>query len=64
MNDEKNPLRDPIVDEVRRVRLTIDREHGSSFEGYTAHLRQIQKQYSDRIVVRQAGPGPGTPKAR
>ncbi len=57
-----DPIRDPIVDEVRQVRLEIDRQYGSSFDSYTAHLRQIQEQYRSQLVSRDArprDPGPG-----
>ena len=47
--------RDPIVDEVRRIRLEIEAEHG----GAEAHLKQVlarQKALGSRLVSRKPRP--------
>ena len=43
-------LSDPIVDEVRRIRLDIEREYGGDLHAYCQHLRRIQKKFGDRLV--------------
>jgi hypothetical protein len=42
--------KDPIIEEVRKIRLTIEEEcHGNS-EEILRHAMEIQKKYSDRLV--------------
>jgi hypothetical protein len=42
--------RDPIVEEVRRVRREIEAECGNDAQKYFEHLTELQKQYTDRLV--------------
>ena len=48
--------RDPIVDEVRRVRREIEAACGNDPQRYYEHLTELQKKYADRLV--RLGPKP------
>ena len=41
---------DPIVDEVRRVRLEIEREIGRGRKAFYRHALKLQKGLGDRLV--------------
>lgn len=45
-------FKDPIVEEVRKIRLEIEQECGGTSEAYSAHLERIQEQWKDRLVNR------------
>lgn len=45
--------KDPIVEAVRKERLAIERECGSSFEGIAAQAMKIQEAVKDRLADRQ-----------
>jgi phosphoserine phosphatase len=40
----------PIVEEVRRRRMEISARFDHDLEKYAAHLKEIQRQYQDRVV--------------
>lgn len=42
---------DPIVAEVRRVRLSLEAESGNSFADIYAHALKVQNEVSDRLVT-------------
>ena len=44
---------DPIVDEVRRVRLEIERKLGSDREAFYRHVHKVQKALGNRVVCRK-----------
>jgi len=49
--------RDPIVEEVRRVRRQIEARHGNDLDKLFAHYKRLQRKYAGRLV-------PPPPKAR
>jgi len=53
--------RDPVVDEVRRVRMQIDSECEEDSEKYFAYFQRLQRQYGERLVRRspRRRPKPG-----
>jgi hypothetical protein len=44
--------KDPIVEEVRKIRHEIEAESGDDFERIFSSAMEIQKQYKDRLVSR------------
>ncbi len=48
-------MKDPIVDEVRQIRLKIEQDCVKSGISYKNHLLAIQKQYESRLVSPPAG---------
>jgi len=48
--------RDPIVEEVRRVRHQIEAECGNDPEAYARHLRQVQEGLGRSLVRRRPQP--------
>jgi hypothetical protein len=53
-------MKDPIVDEVRQIRLKIEQDCLKSGTSYKNHLLAIQKQYESRLV----SPPTGAPTKR
>ena len=45
-----HPPADPLIDEVRAIRKEISDEFGNDVVRLCEHLRQVEKQYADRIV--------------
>lgn len=43
-------MKDPIVEEVRQIRLKIEQDCVKSGTSYKSHLLAIQKQYENRLV--------------
>ena len=43
-------MKDPIVDEVRQIRLKIEQYCVKSGISYKNHLLAVQKKYEDRLV--------------
>ena len=43
--------KDPVVEEIHRVREELLREHGG-LDGYMRHLEQLQAELGDRVVRR------------
>ena len=52
---EARVTRDPVVEEVRKIRHRIASKHGTH-EEYCGHLRRIQERYADRLVRRRPRP--------
>ena len=52
MNDEKQRLEDPLVDEVRRVREKLVREHGG-LKGWFEALQRRQAEHPEKLVDRR-----------
>lgn len=46
-------MKDPIVEEVRRVRHEMEAELGNDPKRIYEYLRQVQARYADRVVSRQ-----------
>ena len=44
---------DPIVEEVRRIRLQIEREVGGGSEAFYRHMLKLQEGLGDRLVCRK-----------
>jgi len=44
---------DPIVEEVRKERLEIERECGNTFEGISAQAMRVQETVKDRLADRK-----------
>lgn len=44
-------MNDPIEDEVRQVRLNIEKECAKAGISYKEHLFAVQKQYESRLVT-------------
>jgi phosphoserine phosphatase len=40
----------PIVEEVRRRRMEISARFDHDLEKYAAHLKEVERQYADRVV--------------
>lgn len=53
-----HPPADPLIDEVRAIRKEISDEFDNDVVRLCEHLRQVEKQYADRIVQ----PGHRIPK--
>ena len=49
-------VRDPIVEEIRKIRRDIEQECKQDSEAYFAHLLDIQQKYADRLVCRRPKP--------
>ena len=49
-------LTDPIVEEVRQVRLQIEAECKDDPQRYYAHLQEVQQKYRNRLVQRKPQP--------
>ncbi len=45
--------KDPIVEEVGKVRLAIERECGNSFKGISARAIKVQETVKDRLADRR-----------
>lgn len=45
-------IKDPIVDEVHKIREELLAEHGG-MDGYMRHLEQLRVEFKDRIVRRE-----------
>lgn len=43
---------DPIMDEVRRVRLSIERRYGSDPQAFYRHMRRAQRKLGIQVVSR------------
>ena len=48
--ESTRPRTDPLIDEVRAIRKEISDEFGNDVGRLCEHLRQVEKQYADRIV--------------
>ena len=44
-------MKDPIVEEVRQVRLRIEKDCEEAGTSYKDHLLTVQKQYESRLVM-------------
>lgn len=51
-------VKDPIVDEIHKIREELLAEHGG-MDGYMRHLEKLRDEFKDRIVRRE----PRTPTA-
>ncbi|MDQ7783093.1 MAG: hypothetical protein RDU20_09450 [Desulfomonilaceae bacterium] len=50
--------RDPLVEEVRRIRHKIEAGCQNDPNKYYEHLEQVQAQYRERLVRRKPQPAP------
>ncbi len=46
--------KDPIVEEVRKERLEIERECGNTFKGISAQAMKVQEAVKDRLADRNS----------
>ena len=46
--------KDPIIEEVRKERLEIERECGNTFKGISAQAMRIQETVKDRLADRDS----------
>ena len=49
MTEEKEHVLDPLIDEVRRTRERLVREHGG-LRGWFEHLRELQKEHAGKVI--------------
>jgi hypothetical protein len=49
-------MKDPIVEETRRIRQQIEEEFGHDPQKYLDHVYEAQKQHGDNLVRRQPKP--------
>ena len=45
-------IKDPIVDEIHKIREELLAEHGG-MDGYMRHLEELRIEFKDRIVRRE-----------
>ena len=45
-------IKDPIVDEIHKIREELLAEHGG-MDGYIRHLETLRAEFKDRIVQRE-----------
>ena len=45
-------IKDPIVDEIHKIREELLAEHGG-MDGYMRHLEELRVEFKDRIVRRE-----------
>jgi len=50
--------KDPLIDEIRAVRHRISARFGHDTKALLDHYREMEKQYSDRMLRRPGEPGP------
>jgi hypothetical protein len=48
-------MRDPVIEEVRKIRSQIEAQYADS-EQYFAHLRELEKRHVHRLVCRKPQP--------
>jgi hypothetical protein len=41
---------DPLIDEVRAIRLSISEQYGHDLDRLVEHLREVETRYKDRMV--------------
>lgn len=60
----KLPSADPLIDEVRAIRKAISDQFDNDVGKLCGHLREIERQYADRLVepVRPDAAGPNAPQ--
>ena len=44
-------MKDPIVEEVRQIRIKIEQDCEQSGTSYKDHLLSVQKEYESRLVM-------------
>lgn len=54
--------RDPIVEEVRRIRREIEAECQDDAQKFYEHLQELQERYGKRLVRRAPRPSTGKKK--
>jgi hypothetical protein len=47
---------DPILQEIRHIRRTIDEEYGDNGQKFFEFLAQMQRRYTNRLVCRSSRP--------
>ncbi len=47
------PNKDPLIDEVRRIRLRMSARYGNDVRRLCDHLRRVEKRYAGRLVKPQ-----------
>ncbi len=48
-----NMIKDPIVEEVRKVRHQIEKEFGNNVKKHIEHIYEEQRKHSERLVSRE-----------
>lgn len=46
--------RDPLIDEVRRIRAEVSREHGHDLAKLFHHLRKVESDYGGKVVHKRS----------
>jgi len=46
-------IKDPVVEEVRKVRHQIEEEFGSNIKKHIEHIYEEQRKHPERLVSRQ-----------
>lgn len=46
----KAERKDPLIDEVRRIRAEVSKEHGHDLDRLCEHLREVESQYGGKVV--------------
>jgi hypothetical protein len=46
----RRPRRDPLIEDVRRIRAKIYGEHGNDLDRLFEHLRQVEESYGGKVV--------------
>ena len=46
-------IKDPIVEEVRKVRHQIEKEFGNNVKKHIEHIYEEQRKHSERLVSRE-----------
>ena len=49
-------MKDPIVEEVRKIRRQIEQEFGHDPNKYLDHVYEAQRKHGDRLIRRQPKP--------
>jgi len=49
-------MKDPIVEQTRRIRREIEQEFDQDSQKYLEHVYEAQKQHGSRLICRQPKP--------
>jgi hypothetical protein len=47
--------KDPVVEEIHRIRQELLEEHGG-IEGYLEHIKKVEEEFAGRLVTRPPRP--------
>ena len=49
-----NGRKDPLVDEVRRIRAEVSKEHGHDLAKICEHLRELEANYAGKVIRKRS----------